>query len=56
MVYINSRSIMKWWYPHTKKLRYFSSEKFDEDNNKLGKGWSPVSELMLGTNIYTLPT
>ena len=47
---------MKWWDPHTKKLKYCSSEKFDEHNNKFGKGWSPGSELMLCTNIYTLTT
>ena len=27
-----------------------------EHNNKFGKGWSPGSELMLGTNTSTLPT
>ena len=31
-------------------------QKFVEHNNKLGKSWSPGSELMLGTNITTLPT
>ena len=47
---------MKCWDPNTKKLKYFSSTKFDEHNNKFGKVWSPGSELMTGTNIYTLPT
>ena len=47
---------MKWWDPHTKKIEYFSSESFDEHNNKFCKGWSPCSELMTGTNISTLPT
>ena len=39
----NIRATMKWWYPHTKKLKYCPSEKIDEHNNKSGKGWSPVS-------------
>ena len=56
MGYTNIRSKMKWWDPHTKKLKYGSSENFDEHKNKFGKGWSPGSELMLGTNISTLPT
>ena len=47
---------MKWWDPYTKKIEYFSSESFDEHNNKFCKGWSPCSELMTGTNISTLPT
>ena len=41
---------------HTKKLKYFSSVKFDEQNNKFGKGWSPDSALNNGTNIYALTT
>ena len=56
MGYTNSIAIMKWWYPHTKRLEYCSSAEFDEHNNKFGKGWSPGSELMLGKNISTLPT
>ena len=47
---------MKWWDPHTKRLKYCSSEKIDEHKNKFVKGWPPISELILGTNIYTLPT
>ena len=47
---------MKFWDPHTKKLKYCSSEKFDEHNNKSGKLFSTGFELMLGTNISTLPT
>ena len=43
MGYTNIRATMKWWYPHTKKLKYCPSEKIDEHNNKSGKGWSPVS-------------
>ena len=31
-------------------------KKCDEHNNKFGKGWSPGSELVLGTNNSTLPT
>ena len=47
---------MKWWDPHTKKLKYFLSAKFDEYNNKFGKGWSPGSQIMTRTNIYTFLT
>ena len=54
MGYTNSRATMKLWDPHTKKLKYCSSTKFGEHNNKFGKGWSPGSKLMLGTNISTL--
>ena len=49
----SSRSINKWWNPHTKKLKYCSSATFDEDNNKLEKGRSPVSEL-LARKIFPL--
>ena len=38
MGYTNSRDTMKWWYTHTKKLKYCSSENFDEHDNKFGKG------------------
>ena len=31
--YKNSRATMKCWDPHTKKLKYCSSAKFDEHNN-----------------------
>ena len=56
MGYTNSRSTMKWWDPHTNKLKYFSSTEFDEHKNKFGKGWLPGSEVMLGTNNSILPT
>ena len=56
MGYTNNRATMKLWDPHTKRLKYCSSEKIDDHNNKFGKGWSPGSELMLGTNISTLTT
>ena len=56
MGYTKSRDTMKWCDPHTKKLKYCSSVKFYEHNNKFGKGWSPGSELMIDTNISTLPT
>ena len=46
---------MKFCYPHTNKIKYCSSAKFDEHKNKFAKGWSPGSELMIGTNITTLP-
>ena len=45
---------MNFWDPHTKKLKYCSSENSDEHNNKFGKGWLPGSELMNGMNIFTL--
>ena len=56
MCYKNIRAKIKWWDPHTKKLKYCSYEKFDEHNNKFGKVLSPGSELVLGKNISTLPT
>ena len=56
MGYTNRRATMNLRKQHTKRLKYCSSEKFDEHNNKFGKGWSPGSELMLGKNISTLPT
>ena len=56
MGYTSSIATMKWWDPYTKRLKYCSYKKFDEHNNKFVKGWSPGSELMLGTNISTLPT
>ena len=46
---------MKWWDPHTNKFKCFSSATFYEHNNKLGKGCSPGSELIFGTNTSTLP-
>ena len=54
MVYKNSRAKMKWWDSHTKKLKYCSSAKFDQHNNKFGKGWSPCFELILVKNTSTL--
>ena len=56
MGFTNSRATIKWWNPHTKKLKYFPSEKFDKNNNKFGKGWSPGYELMTGTPVSTFPT
>ena len=56
MGYTSIRATKKWREPHTKILKYCSSAKFDEYNNKFGKGWSPGSELMLGKNISTPPT
>ena len=55
MGYTNRRATIKWQDPHTKKLKYCSSAKFDEHNNKFGKRWSPGSELTIGTNTPTLP-
>ena len=56
MGYTKTRYTIKWWDPHTKKLKYCSSGKFGEHKNKFGKGWSPGSELISGTNNSTLPT
>ena len=47
---------MKWWDPHTNKIKYCLSEKIAEHNNKFGKRWSPGSELITGANFSTLPT
>ena len=38
-----------------KKIKLFSA-KFDDYNNKFGKGQSPGSTLINGKNIYALPT
>ena len=38
MGYTNSRATMKFCNTHTKKLKYFSSAKYDERNNTFGKG------------------
>ena len=51
MGYTNSRETIKWRYTHTNTLKYFSSAKFDEQNNKFGKVWSTGSSLMNGKNI-----
>ena len=41
--YTNIRATVKWWYPHTKRLKYCSSEDFDIHKNKFVKGCSPGS-------------
>ena len=56
MVYTNSKATLKWWDPHTKRLKYCPSINFDVHNSNLNKGWSPGSEIMLGTNNFTLTT
>ena len=56
MGYKKRRATLQWWDPHTKKIKYFLSANFDKHNNKFGKGWSQGSELMIGTNTYTLTT
>ena len=56
MGYTNIRATMKWRDSRTKKLKYYSYEKFDEHNNMFDKGWSPGSELTTGKNISTLTT
>ena len=56
MCYDNRRVTMKWWDQYSKKLRYFSSAKFDKHNNKFGKGWSSGSALINGKNISALTT
>ena len=47
---------MKWWDAHINKLRYCSSEKFDEHNNKFGKGWPPGSNMLNVKNTPDLQT
>ena len=56
MGYKNSIAEIKWWKPHTKEIKYCSSAKFYELNNKFVKLWSPGSEILIGTNNSTLPT
>ena len=36
MSYTNIIATMKLWDPHTQKLKYYSSAKFDENNNTFG--------------------
>ena len=55
MGYTKNRATIKWWDPHTKKLKYFWSVKFYEYNNTFGKGWLLGSELMTSTKNGTLP-
>ena len=56
MRYTKIRAATKWWEPHTKKPKDFSSITFDEHNNTYSKVWQPGSKLMLGKNTSTLPT
>ena len=51
MDYNNSTGKIKCWYIHKKKLKYCLSDKLDEHNNKLGKGWLPGSSFTNGTDI-----
>ena len=37
MGYSNIIAKMKWWYPHTNKIKYYSYAKFDEHDSKFGK-------------------
>ena len=39
--------------PTQQETKIFSSEKSDEHKNKFGKGQSPLSELITGTNVST---
>ena len=43
MVYTSRRATMKWWDPHTNKIKYCASTEFYKHNNKYGKVWSPGS-------------
>ena len=54
MGYTNNRATIKWWDPHTKKIKCCSSVMFDEHNNKFGKGWPPGSEPTIGKHKSTL--
>ena len=56
MGYDRTRETIKWWDLHTNKLKYCSSETFDEHHNKCGKGWSPGYEFLNGKNISALKT
>ena len=56
MGYTNKGAKMKLWDPHTKKLKYCSSTKFDEHSNKFGKLRSLCYEPITGVIFYTLPT
>ena len=47
----NGRPTRKWWYPHTKKFKCFSSAKFDYHNNKFVNGLSTGYELITGKKI-----
>ena len=38
MGYTNIREKRKWQDPHTKKAKYGSSDKFDDNENKFGTG------------------
>ena len=51
MGYTNSRATTKCWDPHINELKYCSYAKFDEHNNKFGRGWSPGYSLMNVKNI-----
>ena len=42
MGYGKSRATIKWWYPHTKKLKYCSSAKIDERKTNLENDDHPV--------------
>ena len=47
---------MEWWYPHTKQLKYCSSEEIDGHNNKFDKSWYPDSNMLKGKENSALPT
>ena len=55
MDYTNIIATIKQWDPHTKKLKYCLSIKFDEHNNQFGKGWSPGFDFMNRKIISALP-
>ena len=56
MGYTNSRATVKWLDPHTKKLKYYSSAKFDKHNNNFCKGWSLGSNFLNDADTLGLPT
>ena len=55
MGFTNSRATFKWRDPHTKNLKYCSSAKFGEHNNKFDKWCPPTFSLMNVENIYSPP-
>ena len=46
MGYTNSIATIKWWDPHTNKLKYYISVIIYKHNNNFGKVWSPGSNIL----------
>ena len=52
MGYTNSGATLKWWGPHTKKLKYFSSTKLFKHSNKFGNDGQAVLDVLLGKKFH----